>query len=465
MDYDAALLWLLSLPDFERTGDFADRPDLEPMRALLRALDDPHHGRPVVHVAGSKGKGSTAVMAATILRAAGIRTGLYTSPHLHRYTERIRIDGAPIDQAAFAAAMTSVRSAIERVEPAFHGRRFIAFDALTAAGFVAFRDAAVDVLVVEVGLGGLLDSTNVFASATMTPEPQIVVAVITPISLEHTEILGDTVPQIAAQKAGIIVTGAPVVVAPQRESALDVIRAACAERRATMIEVAAACQLARASASMDGQKFRLKTQRATYEATLPLAGRHQLDNAATAVLACEELCARAAVELTPQAVVSGLASVVWPARLEILTRRPLLVIDGAHNGDSAKRMVSALRDDFGLRRATFILGTLAGKDVAGMAAVVAPLADAVFIPAWASLRASDPRTIADAFRPHPDVLVAPQPDVAGAIEAATAAAGERGAVVAFGSLAFVAAVREHVLGIESDALHLALGLSAAEDQT
>jgi dihydrofolate synthase/folylpolyglutamate synthase len=459
MDYDASLRWLLTLPDFERSGDFAARPDLAPMRALLRDLGDPHLGRATIHIAGSKGKGSTGAMIEAILRAAGRRTGCYISPHLHRYNERIRIDAASIEQDRFAAAMTEVRGAIERVERRFAPRRFIAFDALTAAAFVAFREAAVDVQIIEVGLGGLLDSTNVFQShpddARSSRRPHIVV--ITPISLEHTDILGPTIPAIAEQKAGIITPGATAVVAPQRESALDVFRAACAARGASMIEVAAACQMTRTSASADGQKFRLKTTRVAYEATLPLAGRHQLENAATAVLACEELCARIDIDLTAQIVARGLAAVSWPARLEVLTRRPLVVIDGAHNGDSAKRMVAALRDDFGIRRATFLFGTLAGKDIDAMAGAIAPIADAVIVASWPSPRAADPRDVAGAFRAYPDVLVSAHAGVAAAYQAAVAASGDRGAIVAFGSLAFVAAVREHVLGIESDALRLALG--------
>lgn len=491
MDYDASLRWLLTLPDFERTGEFASRPDVLPMLALLRELGEPHLGRPTVHIAGSKGKGSTGAMVEAIARAAGLRTGYYSSPHLHRYNERIRIDGVAIERDGFASAMTSVRDAIERVEPRFAGRRFIAFDALTAVGFVAFRDAAVDVQVVEVGLGGLLDSTNVFgmgsgkrevgggtssdAGSPKSDEEQtanstqqsaaVHVAVLTPVSLEHTDVLGATIPAIAAQKAGIIAPGSIVVAAPQRESALDVFHATCDERAVTMIEVAKVCQMARASATAEGQKFRLKTSRATYEATLPLAGQHQLENAATAIVASEELFAAMAgdatvqtgsIELTPEIVTKGLAGVVWPGRLEVLTRRPTVIVDGAHNGDSANRMVAALRDYFGLRRATFLFGTLAGKDVDAMAAAVAPIADAVIVTAWPSVRAADPRALAEAFRPH-EVMVSSHGSIGEAYAAAVAQAGERGAVVAFGSLAFVAAVREHVLGIESDAVRLAMG--------
>jgi dihydrofolate synthase/folylpolyglutamate synthase len=407
-----------------------------------------------------------------VLRTGGRRTGHYISPHLHRYNERIRLNGQPAPPDVFASAMTETRTAIERVAPACAGRAFLAFDALTAAAFVAFREHAVDIQIIEVGLGGTLDSTNVFHTdprppATPTtrppsaaPAPHDVergsggeVVIITPISLEHTAILGDTIPAIAAQKAGIITDGATVVVAPQRESALDVIREVARDHGATVIEVAASCQVSRTSATADGQQFRLKTPRATYAATLPLAGRHQLENAATAIIACEELAAREGFEVTTDHVRKGLAGVAWPARLEVLKRRPLVIVDGAHNGDSAKRMAAALADDFALRRATFLFGTLEGKDVAAMAAAVAPMAERVLVTAWPSARAADPRECAAAFRAA-GADVASYASLPEAFEAALAEAAGRGAVVAFGSLAFAAAVREYVLGIESDMIRL-----------
>jgi dihydrofolate synthase/folylpolyglutamate synthase len=463
MDYDDSLRWLLSLPDFERTGTFASRPDVEPMRALLDALGAPHLGRPTAHIAGSKGKGSTGAMIEAVLRAAGRRTGYYISPHLHRYNERLRIDAQPAERDLFAASMTAVREAIAAVEPRFPGRAFIAFDALTASSFVAFRESAVDVQIVETGLGGRLDSTNVFHETsdighrtadgdTAPARPHVVV--LTPISLEHTDLLGSTIAAIAGEKAGIITTGATVVAAPQRESALDVFHAAAVTKNATVIEVAKVCQMARTSATADGQDFRLKTSRETYTAKLPLAGRHQLDNAATAIVAAEELAAAAGFELTAAHVRSGLGALSWPGRLEVLRRKPLVIVDGAHNGDSAKRMVAALREYFGLSHAVFLFGTLAGKDVASMAEAVAPIAESVFVTAWPSARAEDPRLLAEAFRPH-GVPVSTFADLAAAFEAASAHAGARGALVAFGAIAFVASVREYLLGIESDILRLA----------
>jgi len=451
--YDDALRWLLTLPDFERTGDFADRPDIGPMLALLRELGDPHLGRASIHIAGSKGKGSTGAMIEAVPRAAGLSTGHYISPHLHRWNERIRLAGQPIAPEGFAVAMEQVRPALERVAAQFPERQLLAFDALTAAAFVAFREADVAAQIIEVGLGGLLDSTNVFHAQSDEPTPHVVV--LTPVSLEHTAILGDTIPKIAAQKAGVITEDCTVVVAPQRESALDVFNETARDRHATLIGVAKSCQLERKSANADGQDFRLKTPRATYAAHLPLAGRHQLDNAATAVLACEELCDRAGVELTEPQVRAGLASFLWPARLETLKRKPWVIIDGAHNGDSVKSMAAAVRDDFGLRSAVLLFGTVAGKDVAAMVQAAAPITASVFVTSWPSARAMDPHDAARAFR-DAGGMVTTFSSLPDAYEAAVTEAGERGAVVAFGSLAFVAAVREYVLGIESDAMRLAV---------
>jgi dihydrofolate synthase/folylpolyglutamate synthase len=451
MDYDESLRWLLTLPDFERTGQFSSRPDVAPMLALLDALGNPHLGRSTLHIAGSKGKGSTAAIAESILRAAGRHTGFYLSPHLHRFVERVRVGGAPVEPSAFALAMTAVHDALPAVAARFAEREFVAFDALTAAGFVAFAQAGADTQVVEVGLGGLLDSTNVFHGA---PDPHV--SVITSISLEHTAVLGSSIPEIAAQKAGIIVAGDVVVTAPMRESALDAVRERAAAQEATVLEVPAVCQMARSSANSDGQDFKLKTSRATYALHLPLAGRHQLDNAATAVVACEALAERAGFDLTPAHVRQGVSDVQWPGRLEVLKRRPTVIIDGAHNADSAKRMVAALREYFGLSHAVFLAGTLADKDMQGMAAAVADMAESVFVTSWPNARAADTRTLADVFRAC-DVPVTSFGSLPSAYEAAAADAGERGALVAFGAISFAAAVREYVLGIESDMIGLRLG--------
>lgn len=451
MDYAESLRYLMSFADFERSGRFQERPDVEPVRGLLRELGDPHLGRPTVHVAGSKGKGSTAAMIAAIITAAGGRAGLFTSPHLHRFAERIAVDGVPVTEHAFAAAVTTVAAAAPAVQRRFPGRRLVTFDLLTAAGFVAFREAGVSVQVVEVGLGGLLDSTNVFDRKE--------VAVITPISLEHEAILGPTVDRIAAQKAGIIAPGCTVVMGLQRESAAAVVREACRQRGARLLEVAACCALSRGGFSSDGQDFRLRTGRTTYNLRLPLLGRHQLENAATAVVAAEALAAACNLDLPPAAVQRGLAAVRWPGRLETIGRRPLLLVDGAHNADSVRRLRQALAEYFGLRQAVLLVGTLVGKDLAAMAAEIEPLASTVVTTAWDHPRAAAPEEVARAFAER-GLPVSWYGDLDGALAQARALAADGGAICAFGSIAFAGAVRTAVLGLTPELVPAPSGRTA-----
>jgi dihydrofolate synthase/folylpolyglutamate synthase len=412
---------------------------------LLRELGDPHAGRITVHVAGSKGKGSVAAMVASTLTAAGVRSGLTTSPHLHRFVERVMVDGQPVTPEAFAAAVARLPAAVEAVRRRFPDRELVTFDLITAAAFVAFRDAGARAQVVEVGLGGRLDATNVFDA----PD----VCVITPVSLEHTAILGDTVAQIAREKAAIIKPGATVVMGLQRESAAEVIRTRAAEAGAELVEVAKACALAPGERGPEGQRFTLRTPVATYRLGIPLPGRHQVENAATAVLAVEAL-ARRGVPIGPDQIRQGLASVRWPARLERLQSRPLFVLDGAHNADSARRLAEALRDDFGVTTATLLVGTLAGKDLDGMARELEGVAARVVCPSWTHPRALPAPEVARAFAAREMAAeVAPSVDAAVA-RARELALAEGGAICALGSIAFAAAVRECLLGIESDMMRL-----------
>ncbi len=443
MTYDDALRYLLSFADFERTGRFTERPDVEPVRALLRELGDPHAGRITVHIAGSKGKGSVAAMIAAILTAAGIRTGLTTSPHLHRFVERIAIDGQPVTADAFAAAVAFLPAAVEAVRRRFPERELVTFDLITTAAFVAFRNAGAAAQVVEVGLGGRLDATNVFDA----PE----VCVITPVSLEHTAILGDTVAQIAREKAAIVKRDATVVMGLQRESAAEVIRAQAAATGAALVEVARACALRIDERGPEGQRFTLRTPTDTYRLRIPLAGRHQVENAAAAVLAAEAL-ARRGLAITAEHIRAGLAGVRWPGRLERLQSRPLLIVDGAHNADSARRFVEALREDFGVGRATLLMGTLVGKDIDGMAREIEGVAARVICPAWPHPRAMPAADVARALAAR-GVVTEVAPSVDHALERARAS-GEGEAIGALGSIAFAAAVRECLLGIESDMMRL-----------
>ena len=440
MDYIDALRYLYSLADFERSGRFADRPDVAPMLALLEELGNPHLGRVTVHVAGSKGKGSVAAMVASILKATGVRTGLYTSPHLCRFTERVQIDGEPVSSQEFAAGVAEVRAAAERVAKQMPERQLVTFDILTALGFLLFRQHDVQAQVIEVGLGGTLDSTNVFTTKEC--------AVITNIGLEHREILGDTVAAIAAQKAGIIVPGCPTVMAPQRESAAEVIRAVAAERGSRLIEVALTCHLRRDAITSDSQSFRLRTAAGGYQIKLPLVGRHQLDNAATAVIAAETL-ATAGIKITEETVKAGLEAVRWPGRIEAIKRRPLVLVDAAHTADSGRRLRDTVAEYMRVEQATLVVGVMGDKDLEGLAMAVEPIARRVIATRANHPRALDPEQVAGVFR-ELGIETTWEPTVAAAVDAAVSLSTPSDAVVILGSVALAGEARAHILGLETD---------------
>jgi dihydrofolate synthase / folylpolyglutamate synthase len=440
VDYIESLRYLYGLADFERSGRFSSRPDLAPVLALLHELDDPHLGRVTVHIAGSKGKGSVAAMVESILRAGGLRTGLFTSPHLHRFPERIQIDAQPVSTQEFAEGLKEVTAAIERVKMQLPGRPIVTFDALTALGFLLFRKHEVQTQVIEVGLGGLLDSTNVFETKDC--------AVITNIGLEHRDILGDTIPQIARQKAGIIVAGCPTIMAPQRESAADVIREVASEKNSPLTEVALVCNLRRDSAGSDNQTFRLRTPRGGYQAKLPLLGKHQLDNAATAILAIESLT-KSGIAISEEAVKQGLESVRWPGRIEVIKHRPLIVVDSAHTADSARRLRDTLLEYLRVDRATLIIGVMGDKDLEGLASAIEPAALRVIATQADHPRALPAEEVAKVFRPL-SIETFVEPKLGAAIDMATALSTASDAIVILGSIALAGEARAHTLGLERD---------------
>ncbi|MCH8993988.1 MAG: bifunctional folylpolyglutamate synthase/dihydrofolate synthase [Chloroflexi bacterium] len=436
MNYLEALRSLQRRDDWERTGAPGDaaRWDLRRMRSLLARLDSPHLGRRTVHIAGSKGKGSTGAMIASVLKAAGESTGLFTSPHLHRFVERISVAGEPIAPEEFGRLMGELAPQIEAEEADGSYGAVSTFEALTALAFLYFRERDVRWQVLEVGLGGRLDATNVFDEKD--------VCVITPIGLEHTAILGDTVAQIAEEKAAIVTPGTTVVMAPQRESAAEVVRRVCGERGATLNEVAEACALSRGGSNLDGQEFTLRTPGGTRKLRIPLLGRHQLDNAAAAVLALD------AIEIDEAALRDGLATLRWPGRIEVLRRQPLVIADGAHNRDSARALVRTVQDDLGRSSAVLVVGCSGDKDLDALADELAPLATQVVATRSRHPRAVEPREVARVFAER-DVPVAVEEPAGAALDAALAqAAGQ--AVIACGSLFVAAEAREHLLGVEYD---------------
>ncbi len=436
--YTEALAFLLSFADLERTGGIGragDAFDLGRMRDLLARLQNPERGRRTVHIAGSKGKGSVATMTEAILRAQGLRTGLFTSPHLHSYCERIALDGAPISEEWFADGVARLRPLAEAMIVA--GRPPTTFELLTALAFLVFRDEAVDVQVVEVGLGGRLDTTNVLDEKN--------VCVIMPIGLEHTDILGPDLRSIAREKAGIARAGIPVVMALQPAPAAETIREVCAAIGAPLHEVGQECAARRVRGGEE-QEFRSRTPQATYTVTLPLAGAHQMENAIVAIRCVELFLERTGGALSPDTVSRALAEVRIPGRLEALAHRPRVIFDAAHTVESARRIVEALRDDLGVRTAAIVIGVSADKDMAGVARAFAPLSTVVIATRSGHPRAADPVALAAAFRAEGcEARVDEAP--ASAFDTACALAGESRVVLVTGSFYLVGELRALLLGL------------------
>jgi dihydrofolate synthase / folylpolyglutamate synthase len=440
MNYHQALDYLLGFTDFERSGGFTPRPDVAPVRALLRDLGDPQRGRLTVHVAGSKGKGSTAAMIASILRECGPTVGLYTSPHLHHTCERIRLDGEPISEASFARLATALPPSIDAARREMPERMLVTFDLLTAMAFLASREADADVQVLETGLGGRVDSTNAIESKE--------VCVITSISLEHQQVLGETLPQIAAEKAGIITAGARVVMAASDDSVAEVVRRVSKERDARLVEAGTACQFERRCHGVEGQEVKLRTSSGEYDLWLPLLGTHQVDNAVAAVLAVEALREHG-INASKEQVRAGLANVRWPGRLEVLGRRPLLVADGAHNAESARRLRETLTNDLGFSGVTFVVGLSRDKDMAGIEHELRPIARKLIATRSRHPRALEAESVATAFSQN-GVSARPVAPVSKAVDLALAGAASDELVCVVGSLFVAAEARAHVLGIEHE---------------
>ncbi len=387
MDYRAAIAYLHSLTDYEKTRIERYTPDtldLTRVERLLEALGNPHLGFRCFHIAGTKGKGSTAAMLESALRAAGHVTGLYTSPHLHTFRERVQVAGAPITREEVVALVRELQPSIEQVEGV------TTFEAATAIAFQHFARRSVEIAVVEVGLGGRLDATNV-----VRPE----VSIITSLSLDHTYLLGTTLEAIAGEKAGIVKPGIPVVSAPQRPQALAVIEEVCRQQAAPLTKVGTDWTYEAGPADIDGQSFsarRISGRMSELEGEyrIPLLGRHQLENALCAIAALD-IARGPDLPASAEAVRAGLRQVSWPGRLEIVSRQPLVVVDCAHNPYSAQVLGQALQEWFPGRRWVLIYGASADKDAAGMLEALLPLAKYVIATRSDHPRATAPTEIAD----------------------------------------------------------------------
>ena len=391
--YREALEFLLEFTDYEKVTKYKydlATFDLGRVEDLMAAVGSPHCAFPSVHVAGTKGKGSTATMTQCILTAAGLKTGLYTSPHLCRLEERMTMDGALMPEAELVDLVSRLVPYTRRARRERPNESPTYFELVTTAGFLHFAKEKADCAVVEVGLGGRLDATNV-----IVPE----VSVITRIDFDHVERLGDTLAKIAAEKAGIVKDGVPLVCAEQEPEALGVIAAAAHRRNAPLMLIGRdyAVKNPDTGAGADGAytRFDLTTPNREYKGlTLGLLGLHQAQNAAAAVAAAEIYAARKSLTLSEDAVREGLALARLPARLECFAGKPTILLDGAHNLISIRGLSGTLERVFGDRRKVFLLGFSHDKDIAGMLKVLLPMASAVVLTRSDSPRAAEPEEVA-----------------------------------------------------------------------
>jgi len=390
MDYSQAEDYLHSFVDYEMIPgiSFASSDyNLLHVEELLHRMGDPHLAARTVHIAGTKGKGSIAAMIAQVLTISSYKTGLYTSPHLHSLRERIRVDGSLISQLDFASLVAEAKPHLESINLSPVYRQPTFFEALTALAFAYFKREQVDFQVLETGLGGRLDATNV-----ANPE----VCVITPISLDHTEVLGDSLEKIAYEKAGIIKPGCMVVVSPQAEEANSVIRDVCCEKGATLIEVAEELRWRRIAGDFHRQSFVVEGKMGSHCLTIPLLGDYQIENAATAVAALKVLASLGS-GISDADIAGGLARVYWPGRFQIVSRQPMVLVDGAHNVASARKLVENIKGYFHYNKLFLIFGISCDKDVAGVVKELAWLSPQVVATRSSHPRSASPLTVASEF--------------------------------------------------------------------
>ncbi len=443
--YQEALDYLYSFVDYSLTRSFRYAPekfDLGRMHALLSLLGDPHRCCPVIHVAGTKGKGSTAALIASALQAAGLRTGFYSSPHLEDYGERIRVNGVNISHAELAALVEEIKPSVAKIE------RLTTFEITTAIGFLHFARQGCDAAVIEVGLGGRLDATNVV-------DP--LVSVITSLSMDHMNVLGDTLAKIAYEKAGIIKPGRPIVLAPQREEARLVVEQIAQERKAPLSEVGKDYFYAPWSHSLDGQTFLVwqaseqalvdefieSGGQAPWEPLrmrIPLLGYHQVQNAATAFTALQA-AKQQGLPVSEAAIREGFQKVQWQGRFEVLQRNPILIVDSAHNQDSALKLRLTIDDYLPGRPVILLFGASEDKDIRGMFAELLPRVRRLVATQSVHPRAMDAYqlvSLAHTFGCPAQAILPVEAALAAAVDLAER---EEAVVVAAGSLFIAAAVR------------------------
>ena len=417
MDYRQAVEFV------ESSSIVRERYGLEKLQQALHLLGDPHHHTEFVHIAGTNGKGSTAAMTASVLQTAGYRTGLYTSPHLMRYNERMQIDGVPISDEDFVEAASQVQRVCEQL-----GGVPIVFEVLTLMALWYFAQQHCDIVVLEVGIGGLLDSTNVI------PSPKV--AIITQLGMDHTETLGNTLEEIAAQKGGIVKEGTPTVMALQEPSAVAIVQQICDKHHAPLA-LADPERLRVLDASVAGQMLE---DREYGKLMLPLAGEHQRKNAAN-VLEAVAMLRTQGYHINDDDVREGIAKTVWPARFERLSTAPDFILDGGHNPQCLHAATAALREYYPGQKVVFLVGMMADKDTDHMLAEMASIAKSFVCIRPDSPRAMQPQLLAQQLTERFHLPACACGSVREGIAEATRQAGKEGVGCALGSLYLAGEVR------------------------
>ncbi len=383
-----ALKWLNGFTDYEKTTSYSYNAayfDLKRMECLLNLLGAPHKRLPCIHITGTKGKGSTAYFASSILSAAGLKTGLYTSPHIISMNERIKIDGRDISSMKIAKLAPDLRVAVGKLVKTRFGQPTY-FEVYTALAFLHFKRSNCRAVVLEVGMGGRLDATNV-----INP----LVSVITPVSLDHVKELGETLAKIAGEKAGIIKRFVPCVIGRQEEAALRVILAKAKSTASRVIQFGKEFSISSLKASARGNIFNLSTPFASYKGlSIKMIGAHQTENAALAVCAAESaLASLGLAERTERAVKDGISLVKLPGRLDYRPGHPALLLDAAHNEASAKVLRKAVKDFFPGKKLILVLGMSVNKDIEGVRKILFPLADKVIAVKSSNYRSASPEEV------------------------------------------------------------------------
>jgi dihydrofolate synthase/folylpolyglutamate synthase len=437
--YDQALDFIYSKIDFSFTKQqrYSEEVfNLDRMRTFMRLLGDPQKTYKTVHVAGTKGKGSISAMIASVLNVSGYRTGFYSSPHMTDYTERIQVNSEPIPPDEFVRIINQIYPIIQEING------LTTFEITTAVAFQYFKDLQIDLGVIEVGLGGRLDATNI-----IDPE----VSVIASISLDHMGILGNTLEAIAGEKGGIIKKNIPVVVSPQRASVITVFEQLAQEKKAQLIKTGEIIEFTDRKSDLVNQEFNIvyplsilndkkSPLKETIQLSIPLLGKHQMENAGTAFCALKVLQEKG-YTIPDQSIQKGFQTVYWPGRFEFLRKKPYLIIDAAHNNESSQRLVETVQELFPDKRIILIFGASEDKDIKGMLGNFSKIARLIILTKSTHPRAAEPEIIQQSLHTFScDTIIIE--DIQKALEYALGRNQKEDIILASGSVFIAAAIRE-----------------------